>query len=317
MKTLLSELQRERILQSMSDEQRSYIEEHIRLDRRSMFANELAYFKSDQQWELIDFIDAGEISELKCQCGRRLRRQYIVQNSATGEIIKLGSTHFEEHTGIPKSIASQVKKEIHKIQYDLDELLSKFEKQQLSKGLIASCKEFEVEIPESIDGLNELELPILDRHIDRLEKMLLDKAYEQQDFIQKHKEGIQTKKKSKQGKQIDEQDSEDVEGILSHRDDFNLVKMIERDSLSVQVIGGTISEEAQNEILSYISGDSMKFTTLEICHHLIKNRYIGKERYSTGRPKSHPYVSMFIESLPFVELKEKSWYDRIYTKRID
>ncbi|GAB6549091.1 hypothetical protein bcgnr5378_08150 [Bacillus cereus] len=317
MKTLLSELQREKILQSMSDEQRSYIEEHIRLDRRSMFANELADFKSDQQWELIDFIDAGEISDLKCQCGRRLRRQYIVQNIVTGEIIKLGSTHFEEHTGIPKNIAGQVKKGIHKIQYDLDELLSKFEKQQLSKGLIASCKEFEVEIPESIDGLNELELPILDRHIDRLEKMLLDKAYEQQDCIQKHKEGTQTKKKPKQGKQIDEQDSEDVEGNLSLHGDFNLAKMIERDSLSVQAIGGSLSEEAQNEILSYISGDLLQFTTLEICHYLIKNKYTNNERYSTGRPKAHPYVSMFIESLPFVELKEKSWNDRIYTKRID
>ncbi|GAB6431314.1 hypothetical protein bcgnr5372_46140 [Bacillus luti] len=317
MKTLLSELQRERILQSMSDEQRSYIEEHIRLDRRSMFANELADFKSDQQWELIDFIDAGEISDLKCQCGRRLRRQYIVQNIVTGEIIKLGSTHFEEHTGIPKNIAGQVKKGIHKIQYDLDELLNKFEKQQLSKGLIASCKEFGVDIPESIDELNELDLPILDRHIDRLEKMLLDKAYEQQDFIQKHKEDIQPKKKSKQNKIMNEQDNEDVTDNQSHYGDFNLTEMIEKDSISVQVIGGSLSEEAQNEILSYISGDSLRFTTLEICHYLIKNRYIGNERYSTGRPKAHPYVSMFIESLPFVELNEKSWNDRMYIKRID
>ncbi|WP_336770069.1 DUF3895 domain-containing protein [Bacillus bombysepticus] len=314
---LLSELQRERIFQSMSDEQRNYLEDHIRLDRRSMFANELADFKSDQQWELIDFIDAGEISDLKCQCGRRLRRQYIVQNSVTGEIIKLGSTHFEEHTGIPKSIAGQVKKGIHKIQYDLDELLSKFDRKQLSKGLIASCKEFGVEIPESIDGLNELDLPILDRHIDRLEKMLLDKAYEQQDSILKQTEDIRANKKSKKGKEISDHINEESTGNQTAYGDFNLMEMIERDSVLSQIIGGTLSEEAQNEILSYISGDSLQFTTLEICHHLIKNRYIGNERYSTGRPKSHPYVSMFLESLPFVELIEKSWNDRIYIKRVD
>ncbi|WP_161940860.1 DUF3895 domain-containing protein [Bacillus cereus] len=61
----------------------------------------------------------------------------------------------------------------------------------------------------------------------------------------------------------------------------------------------------------------MQFTTLEICHHLIKNRHMGNERYSTGRPKAHPYVSMVIESLPFLELNGKSWNDRIYIKRID
>lgn len=118
----LSKRERDNILQTLPDEQQHFLATFLKRGKKTAFANIMAKEKAGhstnseeiaEQWEFVDYIDAGPDwnarSTLYCECGRKLRYQYIVKNLKTEEIKKFGIDHFEEHTGIPGSLANKIK----------------------------------------------------------------------------------------------------------------------------------------------------------------------------------------------------------------
>ncbi|MGR9635250.1 hypothetical protein ACU82A_30120 [Bacillus cereus] len=133
---------------------KNYLSEFLKRGKRTAFASVLAQQKGDNsqedadhisiQWTLLDFIDAGTISdELKCECGRSLRYQYIVKNLSTGKVLKFGKSHFQEHTNIPADIVKEVINGMLQIDYELDEILIKLKKQLVfrnNRGNNITCR---------------------------------------------------------------------------------------------------------------------------------------------------------------------------------
>ncbi|GIN86122.1 hypothetical protein J6TS2_25080 [Heyndrickxia sporothermodurans] len=182
--------QRKTILKHLAENQRKYLLETLKRGKRTVFSNELlkgkgTYSGSDQelereiqQWEFIDLLDGGQGNRpYRCECGMSLRYQYIVKNLETGELKKLGKNHFEFHTGIPSSIVKDIIKGFERIDCELDEILYKIEYGWDDSSLI-KAKEYKIDIPEDIQEHLHLKLPLLDKQLHRLDRLIREKELE-------------------------------------------------------------------------------------------------------------------------------------------
>lgn len=186
MKIILNEDRRKILLNTLSSEQREYIMNYIKRGKKTAFANEMALSKgiilpeeiSDleiermlNEWILIDYIDHGSVSlDLRCECGRPLRRQYIVKHISTGAVKKFGIDHFQEHTGFSPEIIKEIIRGFSKIDYELDEILIKHERNWTLDPLYLTIPESK--LPIEIQEMLGLGLPLLERHINRLKILL-------------------------------------------------------------------------------------------------------------------------------------------------
>lgn len=164
------------ILKVLTKEQRRTLFKVIGKGYRSYFSNILAKYKGTEEWAFYGYIDHGRVrKEIKCECGRPLRHQYILINKKTKQKRNIGSTHLIEELQIPKDIAKEVAKGIHNINHDLDELLYKFNN---GWELPLYIKKYinEIGISKDIEQLLRMELPLLGRHVDllytRIEKLI-------------------------------------------------------------------------------------------------------------------------------------------------
>jgi hypothetical protein len=327
MKFYLSKIEREVILGSLNAEQRHFLFEKLKRSKQTVFANTLAKNKANssspnnelleqiQSWILVEYIDAGTISsDLKCECGRSLRYQYIVENQKTKEILKFGINHLQEHTGIPPDIAREIIKGISEIDYELDELLFKI---QDSWSFTASGLELPVDFtipPDILEHLN-LRLPLLDKQIKRLYLLVQE-----------------IKKKEQERQWVESRIEKEGRDLQRIRVNFELQKMNdshrkeqeiqlmqakkEREERESQKIKNNIAqlkpyikslefpfdllelnENQQQVIVAIVESSEGNISVREICEFLIKTRLSSNDRFSSGKPAIFPYVSMFLEFL--------------------
>lgn len=184
MKVTLTYEERKTLLESLSEAQRLYLNQFVRKRRKSLFGNALAKDKGsmltydeslDSEWELLEVKDAGphykEVEEkLFCECGRLLRYQYVVLHRETGLIKYLGSEHFEEHLGFSPQVVKEIVKGIHEVHYELDEMLSKIR----DHWQMPFDFQIPIEVPEDICTQLKLGLPLLERQLARLERLIKD-----------------------------------------------------------------------------------------------------------------------------------------------
>ena len=180
----LSKTERDRIFSMMNLAQQTFLMDELKRGKRTTFANILARDKGEVitenmtldevesllgEWRLLDVIDAGPGYKhvkppYKCQCGKVLRYQYIIEHLSTQEIRKFGIVHFEEHTGFPPRIIKDITQEFEQIDYELDEILTKYlENWTLQLDLPEGFM-----LPEEIMKVIGLRLPLLDRQVDKL-----------------------------------------------------------------------------------------------------------------------------------------------------
>lgn len=189
MKIILNVSDRDRILATMQEDQIDFLKNKMLRSKKTVFANELAKSKGIhitesmtdeeiamllEEWELVEYIDAGYVSnELKCECGRPLRYQYVVKHSKTGDIKKFGITHFEEHTGIPPQIVKYIIRGLEQIDYEMDEILLKIDS---GWNIHTNHPNLPVDLvlPDDIKQYIELGLPLLEKHDKRLRKLIAD-----------------------------------------------------------------------------------------------------------------------------------------------
>lgn len=296
----LKQSDRDKIMESLGEDQKKFLMYFLKRGKRSAFANIMAKEKAGfgqgrgdtgdiaNQWELLDFIDAGsnwrDESTLFCECNRKLRYQYVVQNRKTDEVKKFGITHFELHTGIPSFLAKQILKGLEKIDFELDEVLQKISNGWDLKDEGIFNIPSEIDIPNDIQNHFDCDIPLLERQISRLKQMVLNFEVEmerkcreeqlrEQERVKKEKESILEKLK---------QETVNSEWWQGLRNGINT----------------SLSEDLQLGIILYLRGlktDVVKAS--DICDELISYHGAPSNLLPSGMYRIFPDVCLFLEEL--------------------
>jgi hypothetical protein len=299
--------QRNEMMKSFTEDQRKYLVEKLTRGKRTVFSNELAkgkghYIGSDQEleseileWEFVDLLDAGEGNRsYKCECGMSLRYQYIVKNLKTGEIKRFGRNHFEFHTGIPANIVRDIIKGFEKIDYELDEILYKVQN-DWDSSVVTQAFQYKIDMPTDIKEHHKLELPLLDKQINRLNKLIREK--EQENIETKYIQDLERFKKEQ----------------FAVAAPVNVKTRVEAKSLNVKPVLTSPLGESVHQFIIQLVERSGTISVLEICQGINSIQHNFKGYFSTGKPKAFPYVSMVMDQLVkqgAVRLDESDFADR-------
>lgn len=172
---------------SLSDEQKRVLNEHIKRGRKTNWLNAWAEKKgnvlTEEQldnpdetmnalldWVLLDYEERLSVDpNMRCECGRALKRRYTVWHKRTGNTYKLGEVHFSQHTGLDSEIVRLIRKGLAKIDLERDEILTKV----LAGWELPIKIPRSIEIPVDISAQLNVNLPLLDRQVNRLQKMIV------------------------------------------------------------------------------------------------------------------------------------------------
>ncbi len=317
---VLAKNERDTILNTLNNNQKDYLHNLLKRGKKTTFSNILAKYKgegSNQQddlssiWNLVDYIDAGEVSpDLKCECGRSLRYQYIVKNKVTNTILKFGIYHFEEHTKIPANVVKDILKGWNYIDYELDEILGKVQSQwSLMDENIFEFPQNLI-IPKDIKEMLDLMLPLLDKQIIRLKKLIQEETYKEKQ--------ITTTKTNKVEVVYEE---EELDLFSFGQDSFEKINRLEemsKRSIYAEPLWSTLYSMEQNVIIQHIQNKET-ISVMDICIELIdkKRTNFGYSPLS-GKPKLYIPLSSFLDylvtkgQLEFVMDNQRK--DRIYKK---
>ena len=118
--------ERKSLFQQLTKPQQELVNQQKKYQVRSLFLQNKYLFTS--VWEFVrlnidDDYERGKRSQLKCDCGRPLKYQFVIESKQTGQEVHLGIQHFKAHLGIPQILAEDIKKGVAHVDLYLDELL--------------------------------------------------------------------------------------------------------------------------------------------------------------------------------------------------
>lgn len=172
------------IMSLLNDEQRDFIISTSKQSKKSKWMEVLAKRKgivldsnltlsqvidTIDDWILQDVLDGG-YGQLpyKCECGRSLRFQYIMHHKKQGKTYRLGLTCFEHYTNLSPQILKDIKNGFYHIDLERDQILVRFE-----KGYVYNLDQYlHLEIPEDISKQVALKLPLTDKQISVITKLM-------------------------------------------------------------------------------------------------------------------------------------------------
>lgn len=125
----LTHQQRERILKKLSTAQISALSEFTRYAMISQFHT--SHYLKQTDWEFQGMVvdpwyhrDHDHHGQnLYCDCGRRLKNQFILRSRSTGRQLFLGISHFQQHASIPPKVTREIQAGINKINLYMDNIL--------------------------------------------------------------------------------------------------------------------------------------------------------------------------------------------------
>ena len=260
--------------------------------------------KVANRWELQNYLDAGpngkKNPQLFCECGRPLRYQYIVENKETNEFKKFGITHFEEHIGIPPNLVKEIVKGIEKIDYEGDEILTKIATGwKLSDEGIKNLP-VELEIPRDIQQHFDYLIPLLERQVQRLKRLLSEvfqeKERQRKKMMLKEREKIQQRKR---------------EEIASRKQEISEEMGWLKDTHQ------NLDKPLQLGVMVYLESlNTTYFRASEVCKDLVEYHHAPNDSYSSGRLTIFPDVCLFLEYLVqqgILEfMRKQDGVDRVY-----
>lgn len=315
----LSQQERDSILDSLSEKQKEFVTGYLKRGRKTVFANVLAKDKAGlvqdvnhlqiaEQWELVDYIDAGpgwqQDAKYFCECGRPLRYQYIIENKELGQVKKFGIIHFQEHTGISPSLAREIIKGIESIDYEMDEILIKI----LNEWTL--IQENIEEIPPSVIIPNDIQrhldsdVPLLDRQVSRLKqtiatyfKEISKQRIEKEMFEEKKLEKERVAKQSKIKQEL-----------------VNQIAYGTKISVNAKL---NLEENLQIGVMTYLYNLSDPIVSADdVSKDLVAYHGASAKRFSSGTLKVYPNVCIYLEYLKnegILEfVKKVGIEDRIY-----
>lgn len=193
----LCEKEVNQILEKMNQEQRAFIELFISRSKKSKWLEKLAHYKGkvlpknasvDEAEDILDDWVLKEIKDcgfgnrkLRCECGHSLRFQYIVYHKKQNKICALGSTCFENYTGLSTEVINDIKKGFYHIDLERDELLIEWVKG--TKDDLSLYRTLKIALPDEIVQQNSLGLPLIKRqwsYIDKLYKEFEEQRIEEE-----------------------------------------------------------------------------------------------------------------------------------------
>jgi hypothetical protein len=344
---ILDVSERDELLEGLSIKQKEFIEFYVKRGKKTSFANVLALDKGIvlpesatieememllDDWVLDDYIDNGFVNpETPCECGKPLRYQYIVRHLSTNQVRRFGITHFEEHTGLPASIISTIKKGFTQIDYERDELLSKIRDGWSLLEHFSSIPN-DLKLAKDIQQHLEADIPLLDRQINRLKRDFLSYLDKREEYS-KYNQGNSTNNINETSnvtlKSFEEQDSfEFFENNTRKSSKPNQIpqRFEEQVSFFEHFENSSRKTAKPNQISQKFNFQDTIIRYLEegvesariICELLIKNHNIENKRYLTGKPRIYVEVCQYLEGL----VKEGELFlaevigkeDRVYQK---
>ncbi|MDP4092548.1 MAG: hypothetical protein Q8920_04235 [Bacillota bacterium] len=134
------------------------------------------------EWQLIEYEDNIIVDgNLKCECGRSLRRRYTILHKPTGKIYKLGVIHFEQHTDMSPEMVRLITKGLQKIDLEKEELLEKVK----NKWRLPFSIPFDMPVPNDMADQLRVKLPLLNRQEKRLQVLLNEYKEEQEKELER------------------------------------------------------------------------------------------------------------------------------------
>lgn len=248
-------------------------------------------------WIYIAYIDAGQVSEdHRCECGRPLRYQHIVQHKQTGEVRKFGITHLEQHMELDAKTVRAIKQGFDKIDLELDEVLQKIQSGwTLDQEMLPPFSH--IELPGDIQKHLDLNLPLLDRQLERLRR-LISQEMMKRSVIQKSP--------------VEASWSASRTYLASQTFfDFQLLASESPENGTMELVLGNQFHQPVRDYLAEGIHSARVISELLIRDHGAKSN-----RYSTGKPKIYFSVCRFIEeallSRGECELVSATSEDRVY-----
>lgn len=327
--------ERDRIFSTLTEEQRQFVRESMVRGRKTLFARVMAarkgaHIPEDATYEQIELLvddwiylryeDAGEISDaLKCDCGRSLRYAHTVKNLKTGMTHTFGITHLELHTGIDAKIVAQIKSGFEAIDFELNEILSKVQSgwelyrsvgERIPEGLA---------LPEEIERHVGLGLPLLDRQVNRLKRLI--RQYQQTSEASKPRyrmpEAAPPPQPARQPEPEIGQASFDFDfgfeptAVETTAEAYQLP--VEPRGMETPGSPFRLEERLKAPVLAVL-GQGVQSARV-ICEVLIQSHGAADNRYSTGKPSIYTAVCAFLDEQVregAAKLMEKDQNDRWY-----
>lgn len=125
----LTAARRDQILSQLNEDQIAALSEFTRFTILSKFHTR--HYLHNTDWHLTGMVvdpwyhrahpHRGE--NLYCDCGRRLKNQFILRSRSTGRELKLGITHFQQHASIPMAVAQEIQAGINEVHLYMDSIL--------------------------------------------------------------------------------------------------------------------------------------------------------------------------------------------------
>ncbi|MBC8743429.1 hypothetical protein H5W18_01970 [Lactobacillus sp. Marseille-P7033] len=125
----LTHQQRIAILRQLTAEQIKALSEFTRYAMLSRFHTR--HYLSQTDWKFQGMVidpwyqrshdHSGE--NLYCDCGRRLKNQFILRSRTTGRQLSLGISHFQQHASIPAKVTREIQSGINEINLYMDSIL--------------------------------------------------------------------------------------------------------------------------------------------------------------------------------------------------
>lgn len=125
--------QRAMILQKLSPDQIRALGEFTRYAMLSRFHTRHYLAQTDWEfqgvtidpWYQRSHDHAGE--NLYCDCGRRLKNQFILYSRITGRRLLLGISHFQQHASIPAKVVREIQAGINEVNLYRDQILRSYQ----------------------------------------------------------------------------------------------------------------------------------------------------------------------------------------------
>jgi len=277
--------ERDILLAQLGVEQQEYLKFRMNRSRRTVFANVMATHKgavvpSNSSYEEIEVlledwiytgsIDAGKVTpELKCECGRSLRYQHIVEHKTTGQVLKFGIQHLEEHLGIDAKVVKDIRDGFQAIDYEMDEILEKYSRNWDNYRLLPPGYD-KVKLPEDIQEHLALDLPLLNSQLMKIRTLVNAELIAARKDVPVARAKVET-----------------VPLFNPTQDVYDLFNVSNNDS--------ELSSHAKVAIKAYLQ--SGIGSTRVLCEKLIQDKLISSDRFLTGKPKRYIEVYLYINEL--------------------
>lgn len=304
----------------LTTEQQEFIMSTMRRGKRSAWLTIMAEIKGivlshedDEEviarkiggWVLDHFHDLGT-RDGKCECGQSVRYVYHVTHIESKDSLSLGSTCIERYTGLDAKTVEAVIKGMKVFDFEKDEILQKV----VNNWMLPFDVPSDLVVPTDIQQHFDVGLPLLDRQVSRLKKLILKYQHEQKRSIDQPFPSEKTiRKKGVEADPIDlfsfmEESAITTEEATSFK--IGVPRNGKNEVPNFNVIPETWKAVIQDKLKELKSSGETFVSSLHMSNHVAQVFGYNHDRYLTGKPRTYFWVASYMDKLQSLEVVEAS-----------